>query len=73
MFQGRIFNLKGRRVIMNSKNFKDQCVDPTQELIINIPCRLAERIEAYASRNGTNITAVVIESLDIFLRKQNQA
>jgi len=58
---------------MNSKNFKDQCADPTQELIINIPCRLAERIEAYASKNGTTITTVVIESLDIFLRKQNQA
>lgn len=58
---------------MNSKNFKDQCADPTRELIINIPCRLAERIETYASKNGTTITAVVIESLDIFLRKQNQA
>ena len=30
-------------------------------------------IETYATKNGTNIAAVVIESLDIFLRKQNQA
>ncbi|MEW6670437.1 MAG: hypothetical protein AB1427_01965 [Thermodesulfobacteriota bacterium] len=58
---------------MNSKNFKDQCADPTQELKIDIPCRLAERIESYALKNKTTITAVVIEALDIFLRGQNQA
>jgi len=58
---------------MTSKNFKEQCADPTQELKMNIPCRLAERIELYASKNGSTITAVVIEALDIFLREQNQA
>ena len=58
---------------MTSKNFKEQCADLTQELKINIPCRLAERIEAFSSKNGSTITAVVIEALDIFLREQNQA
>jgi len=58
---------------MDSNNFKDQCADPTQELKINIPCRLADRIESYASKNKTSITAVIIEALDIFLRRQNQA
>lgn len=58
---------------MNNKNLKDQCADPTQELKINIPCRLVERIESYATKNKTTITTVVIEALDIFLRGQNQA
>ena len=58
---------------MNSKNFKEQCAGLTRELKSNIPCRLAERIELYASKNGSTITAVVIEAPDIFLRKQNQA
>jgi hypothetical protein len=40
----------------------------TKEFNIKIPCRLAERVEAYASANGTDITGVVIEALDAFLR-----
>ncbi|MFH1982952.1 MAG: hypothetical protein ABIL58_14010 [Pseudomonadota bacterium] len=46
------------------------CTDPTQELSIKIPCPLAERIEIYARENGTDITGVVIEALDVFLRGQ---
>ena len=53
---------------MNSDDFKAQCVDPPHELTIKIPCRLAERIEAYASANDTTLTNVVIEALDVFLR-----
>ena len=55
---------------MDSKRFKTECVDPTQELTIQIPCRLAERINAYTSQNDSTITNVVIEALDIFLREQ---
>ena len=55
---------------MNSENFKDQCSDLTKEFTIQIPCRLAERVETFASSNNTNITAVVIEALDTFLREQ---
>ena len=54
---------------MEDQNFKDQCADLMQELNIRIPCRLAERIEAYASENSTTLTNVVIEALDAFLRK----
>ena len=53
---------------MGEKSFKDQCKDLTQELTLQIPCRLAERIEAYASVNDTTLTNVVIEALDRFLR-----
>ena len=53
---------------MDSGNFKDQCSDMTKEFNIQIPCKLAERVEAYASANNTIINSVVIEALDSFLR-----
>ena len=55
---------------MENGSFNDQCADLTQEYKIKIPCRLAERVEAYASANKTTITLVVIEALDLFLREQ---
>ncbi len=55
---------------MDSENFKDQCSDITKEFNIQIPCMLAERVEAYASKNDTTISGVVIEALDSFLREQ---
>ena len=48
----------------------DQCADPTKELSLNIPCRLAERVEAYSKETGTDIENVVIEALDMFLRER---
>jgi len=53
---------------MDSENFKVQCVDMTKEFNIQIPCILAERVEAYAKDNNTSIAGVVIEALDAFLR-----
>jgi hypothetical protein len=55
---------------MDSENFKDRCSDLTKEFDIQIPCRLAERVEGFASVNNTTITGVVIEALDAFLREQ---
>ena len=55
---------------MNDKKFKDQCSDMTKEYNLQIPCRLAERVEGYASSNNATITGVVIEALDTFLREQ---
>ena len=55
---------------MPKDSVNDQCSDPTQELTLKIPCRLAERIEAYAKETGAGLTGVVVEALDVFLRKQ---
>jgi hypothetical protein len=55
---------------MDSEKFKDQCSDITKEFNIQIPCKLAERVEAYTSANNTIIKSVVIEALDAFLREQ---
>ena len=54
-----------------AKSTNNQCSDPTQELSLNIPCRLAERVDAYASETGTGIENVVIEALDLFLRNRH--
>jgi len=54
---------------MDNENFKDQNSVATKELNIQIPCRLAERVESYVSKNHTEITIIVIEALDTFLRK----
>ncbi len=55
---------------MDSENFKDQCSDLTKEFNIQIPCKLAERVEIYTSANNKIINSVVIEALDSFLRDQ---
>ena len=47
----------------------EQCTDPTYELSIKIPCRLAERVEVYARETGSTMESVLIEALDIFLRE----
>ena len=52
------------------KSTTDQCSDPTQELSLKIPCRLVERVDAYAKETGIDIENVVIEALDSFLRGQ---
>ena len=57
---------------MDSENFKDQCSDLTKEFNIQIPCKLAERLETYASANNTIINSIVIEALDLFLREQKR-
>ena len=54
---------------MDKKNFDKQCTNPTQQLSIQIPCILAERVDAHAAKTGSTITNVVIEALDIFLRE----
>jgi len=62
--------LEDEAPMMDKKNFKAQCTDLTKEFNLQIPCRFAERVEAYASANNTTITGVLIEALDTFLREQ---
>jgi len=52
---------------MTEKAVADQCSNDTQQFIINIPCRLAERVEKYANERGDTITGVVIDALDAFM------
>ena len=52
---------------MTEKAVADQCSNDTQQFIINIPCRLAERVEKYAKDRGDTITGVMIDALDAFM------
>lgn len=55
-------------MIMTEESITNECSDPTQSLIIKIPCGLAERIERHAKENGSTVIGVMIEALDKFLR-----
>ena len=46
------------------------CPDNTQQITIQLPCRMAERAAKYAKETGNTVTGVVIEALDTFLRGQ---
>ena len=53
---------------MNDHPDPIKCADDTQQITIHLPCRLAERVDRYATENGSTLTNVVIEALDQFLR-----
>lgn len=53
---------------MPNQEFEDSCSDMTEEYTLKIPCVLAARAKAYAKEKDTEITNVVIEALDHFLR-----
>ena len=45
---------------------------PCEELQISIPCELARRIRHYTSETGSDLSQVIIEALDTFLRRENK-
>jgi hypothetical protein len=47
----------------------NKCTDPTQHLTIEIPSILVERMECFAKKNGSIVAGVLIEVLDMVLRK----
>jgi hypothetical protein len=55
---------------MNGPKNNNINLDDTQQITIQLPCRLVERAEKYASENGNTVTGVLIEALDTFLRGQ---
>jgi hypothetical protein len=48
-------------------NASSKCLDDTEPIVINIPCRLIERAQKYADEHSNTITGVVIEALDALL------
>jgi hypothetical protein len=42
-----------------------------EDLNLQIPCELIIRVQQYAQANKTDLTNVVIEALDAFLRENN--
>ena len=52
---------------MNDKSDPIKCSDDTEQVVVNIPCRLIERAKKYADEHGNTVTGVVIEALDALL------
>jgi hypothetical protein len=55
---------------MNDQPDLTDCSDDTKQIMVKLPCRLAERAERYAKDNGNTVTGVVIEALDTLLRSK---
>jgi len=47
----------------------NECADPTQNFTVELPCRMVERIERYAKEKGTSVHNVLIEAIDVLLRR----
>jgi predicted DNA-binding protein len=54
---------------MNDQLVTTGSSENTLQITIQLPTRLAERVEKYARENGNTVTGVVIEALDTFLRQ----
>ena len=59
---------KPARNPMNDDSPPLTCSDDTQQITVQLPCRLVQRIERYARSHDNTITGVVIEALDSYLR-----
>ena len=45
------------------------CPDDTEQITINVPCRLMQRVQKYALENNDTVAGVVIEALDYYMRR----
>ncbi len=55
---------------MTEDTTANECPDTTENLTIELPCQIVERVERYAKENGTDFTGVLTEALDQFMRNQ---
>jgi len=53
-----------------SDELSDQCMDPTESITVELPCRLIDRLKRYAREHETSVSGLMIEALDGFLRQQ---
>lgn len=54
---------------MNDDSSSLNCSDDTQQITVQLPCRLVQRIERYARKQDNTVTGIVIEALDTYLRE----
>lgn len=58
---------------LTDKSDPIKCSGDTEQVVVNIPCRLIERAKKYADEHGNTVTGVVIEALDAFLGRRNNS
>ena len=51
-----------------NNSMENECED----LIVTVPCELADRVRKYAEETDTGLNAIMIEALDAFLRSSKQ-
>jgi predicted transcriptional regulator len=56
---------------MTQEDILNECLDPKQSITIELPCAMAERVQKLAKENNTNLSNILIEALDSFLRNQS--
>lgn len=44
------------------------CSDDTEQITINVPCLLMQRVQKYALERNDTVAGVVIDALDLYLR-----
>jgi len=54
--------------MMMTEEIKNECLEPTDSLTVELPCQMIERIEKYAKKNENTVSGMLLEALDIFLR-----
>jgi len=52
---------------LTDKSDPIKCSDDTEQIVINLPCRLIRRAKKYADEHGNTVTGLVIEALDALL------
>lgn len=55
---------------MNDDERVNECTDPTQNITVELPCAMVERVEKLASEKHASLSNILIEALDNFLRRQ---
>jgi len=63
-----IYFIKGD--VMTDDMNANECADPTQNFTVELPCRMVERIERCAKEKGTSVDNVLIEAIDLLLRRR---
>jgi len=53
-----------------TEEIKNECLEPTDSLTVELPCQIIERIEKYVKKNESSVNGVLLEALDTFLRNQ---
>ena len=56
---------------MKRDDILNECSDPKQSVTIDLPCEMATWVQKLADENKTNLSNIVIEALDAFLRNES--
>jgi len=56
---------------MTKNDLLAECSDPEkQSITIELPCEMATRVQKLAEENNTDLSNILIEALDNFLRRR---